>query len=85
MYWRSAYCQEALEEFMQLEGQGVGSDKSKCPMCSESKGPGHAIYRCEECLGTYLECQECVVERHGHNPFHIIQVITFPFYGLMLN
>ncbi|PBK62356.1 hypothetical protein ARMSODRAFT_895754, partial [Armillaria solidipes] len=63
------YRQEALEEFMRLEGQCAGSNESECPTCSQSKGPGRAIYHCEECLATYLECQECVVERHADTPF----------------
>ncbi|KAK0494232.1 hypothetical protein EDD18DRAFT_1107263 [Armillaria luteobubalina] len=66
LYWMQGYHQEALEEFMRLEGCGDWAHLSE--YCGREP-----VFRCEECLGMVLECQQCVVERHRQTPFHVIQ------------
>ncbi|PBK66203.1 hypothetical protein ARMSODRAFT_1021793 [Armillaria solidipes] len=53
--------QETLLEFMRLEDR------------VHLAAVGLAAFRCEDCLGTLLECQSCVVTRHQRLPLHIIQ------------
>ncbi|PBK63779.1 hypothetical protein ARMSODRAFT_893876, partial [Armillaria solidipes] len=69
------YRQEALLEFMRLEGRGDCGRLTYCPSClrTDSVEPGSPLYRCEECLGTKLECGECILRHHGRQPFHAIQ------------
>ncbi|KAK0444170.1 hypothetical protein EV421DRAFT_1903278 [Armillaria borealis] len=73
LYWMQAYRQEALEEFMRLEGRGNSSRLVECMSCLGREHATEPIFRCKECLGMCLECQDCVVERHRQTPFHIIQ------------
>ncbi|PBK59706.1 hypothetical protein ARMSODRAFT_991083 [Armillaria solidipes] len=69
--------QETLLEFMRLEGRGDFADNTRCSSCRDGSyydvAAGEALFRCEECLGTVLECQSCVVTKHQRLPFHIIQ------------
>lgn len=41
-----------------------------CPGCGIAEG----TFRCPQCFDTRLLCQECLVERHVVNPFHIVEV-----------
>lgn len=72
--------QQFLDEFVRLEGRGDYL-KGACESCRPSHGelescsvPGHAIYTCEDCFGTFMECRECILSTHRRLPFHRVKV-----------
>jgi hypothetical protein len=36
------------------------------------------LFRCDQC-GDFLQCEECVLERHQLNPLHCLRVCFFIF------
>ncbi|PBK81354.1 hypothetical protein ARMGADRAFT_1039397 [Armillaria gallica] len=70
------FFQDTLMEFICVEGRGNTPGHLCCLSCQDSiyqLAPGEARYQCEDCLGTMLVCQVCVVTSHQHLPLHIIQ------------
>ena len=61
--------QEFLDEMIRLEGRGEAAE-SGCATC----GAPEAVYGCEDCWGTWLECEQCVVNNHSRLPFHRLKV-----------
>ncbi|KAK0493815.1 hypothetical protein EDD18DRAFT_1016043, partial [Armillaria luteobubalina] len=66
------YRQETLDEFIRLEGRGDSDAQEFCLSC-HSKSPRPPLFRCRDCLGTSLECGECMVAKHHNNPFHVLE------------
>ncbi|KDQ31598.1 hypothetical protein PLEOSDRAFT_1036768, partial [Pleurotus ostreatus PC15] len=59
-----------VEEFLRLEGRGdIGTSPIICHECREAEG----TFRCPQCFNTRLSCQNCLIERHRTNPFHIVE------------
>jgi len=76
LQWRDYSRELALEEMLRLEGRGDYAG-SPCGGCSAPC----PLYRCKDCFGGELLCQECMLSKHQHNPFHTIEVsiFTHPF------
>ncbi|KAG1833671.1 hypothetical protein DFJ58DRAFT_869463 [Suillus subalutaceus] len=67
-----------LLEFIRLEGRGDYASRETCQGHSECESePG---YRCRDCFGTELYCQECIVNRHRENPLHKIEFWNGSFF-----
>ncbi|RDX42700.1 hypothetical protein OH76DRAFT_1362279 [Lentinus brumalis] len=63
------YREQYLDEVLRLEGRAWARTTSQCPRC----GKAAPSYRCAECTGGDIFCQECVVQIHAHLPLHRIQ------------
>ena len=60
--WASNHRQTYLDEMMRHDGlAGVHT----CAKCHQD-----GVYKCKECFGFQLLCQDCFVERHVHLPLH---------------
>ncbi|KAH7906396.1 hypothetical protein BJ138DRAFT_1016290, partial [Hygrophoropsis aurantiaca] len=57
-----------LSEFLRLDGRGDFTEDA-CS-CSPQK---RAVYRCKDCFGLRLQCQDCIVLGHATNPLHRIE------------
>jgi hypothetical protein len=68
--WLHSHRQLCLDEMMRHEGLGTSSGTPLCEDC----GAASAVYRCLECAGSYLNCQDCLVRAHGRSPLHRIEV-----------
>lgn len=75
--------QEYLDEFIRLEGRGDHTG-STCSGCRERFGEGgmdgvsgDAVFTCEDCFGTFMECASCILMSHRRLPFHRVQVRLF--------
>jgi hypothetical protein len=73
LQWRDHSRETALDELLRLEGRGLYAE-SPCGGCSSP----YPLYRCTDCFGGQLFCQECIVSMHRRSPFHIIEVSS-PF------
>lgn len=82
--------QETLEEMVRLEGLGSRTTSSEapaslaCKFCNDGLRemvPGEAVYRCDDCWGTFLECWSCIWRGHQRNPLHRIQVRRLIFFA----
>jgi hypothetical protein len=62
--------EEYLRELIRHEGRGDAMGQVHCATCTT----GEARYRCRDCLGQDMYCQDCVVLRHRENPCHRLQV-----------
>jgi len=81
LQWRDHSRDLALDEMLWLKGRGLYAD-SPCGGCSAHR----PLYRCTDCFGGQLFCQECTVSMHWRCPFHIIEVsYSFFLYQEMLN
>ncbi|KAK0219931.1 hypothetical protein IW262DRAFT_1448408 [Armillaria fumosa] len=56
--------QETLDEFIA---------QNHCLSCRRVKDSGLPLFRCQDCLGTSLQCRECTVAQHRDNPFHVLK------------
>lgn len=65
-----------LDACLILEGRGRFYDSSACgnPKCCSEPGYSSPTFRCLDCFGNGLLCQECIVSLHHINPLHRIQV-----------
>ncbi|KAJ6467623.1 hypothetical protein C8R47DRAFT_942443, partial [Mycena vitilis] len=53
-----------------LRRDGWGAAPSVCPRCKDAtKSPE---YRCQECAGGLVLCEECCADRHLDDPLHVI-------------
>jgi len=68
LQWRDLSHEMALEEMLRLEGRGVYAGLP-CGECSSTP-----LYRCTDCFGGELFCQQCTLAMHRRSPFHIIEV-----------
>jgi hypothetical protein len=63
-----------LQELLRLDGRaGLGGN---CGLC-HAEGPE---YRCEDCFGGSIFCQQCTVNLHACMPLHRIEVRIFPIF-----
>ncbi|KAJ7653714.1 hypothetical protein DFH06DRAFT_1270103 [Mycena polygramma] len=62
-----------LHELTRLEGCGEASEEVTDEAVKPTRCPA---YRCRDCFGGILYCQECCVRRHAENPLHIIEKWT---------
>lgn len=68
--WRESR-NEVLAEM--IRGKGRGSfTTDRCPSCEDPEA--NAAYRCMDCFTPCLVCRNCVVNRHGDNPLHHLEV-----------
>ncbi|KAJ7025057.1 hypothetical protein C8F04DRAFT_1269664 [Mycena alexandri] len=58
---------EYLRVLLRLEGAG-DADLAPCPCCKERP----ATFRCKQCFGDEMYCQECTVQMHAKHPLHVI-------------
>ncbi|KAH7903909.1 hypothetical protein BJ138DRAFT_1019877, partial [Hygrophoropsis aurantiaca] len=58
-----------LDELLRLEGRGSGVLTPQCSCCHQVEG----TYRCEDCFGTELTCQSCLVSSHTRTPLHRVE------------
>ncbi|THU93273.1 hypothetical protein K435DRAFT_670546, partial [Dendrothele bispora CBS 962.96] len=65
------YRDEYLAELLHLEGRGDFS-LEVCPVCG-LENDEEIAYRCLDCLGGDLKCQDCCVKEHQSHPLHIIE------------
>ena len=66
--WSRLDREDYLSELLRLEGRcGVSEN---CLSCRRQP----AQFRCDDCFGLGMYCQECVVVRHGNNPLHRLKV-----------
>ncbi len=61
---------EYLQELLRREGRG---DFATTPCPCGSAG-SHAEYRCEDCYGDRLYCQQCISGYHLKHPLHRVRV-----------
>ncbi|KAL1740910.1 hypothetical protein HDZ31DRAFT_85158 [Schizophyllum fasciatum] len=62
--------QEYLDEALLWESRGNQRYTAKCRDCDHPA----PRYRCrDECMGRWLFCQSCIVQRHAHTPLHWIE------------
>lgn len=67
--WRDQF----LQEILRLEG--LGGRSLQCTVCS-----GSASFRCQDCFGLDLFCQDCLLEIHARQPCHRVEVcICLPY------
>ncbi|KAH7909277.1 hypothetical protein BJ138DRAFT_1115126 [Hygrophoropsis aurantiaca] len=67
---RSGYREEFLLEDLMLEGRsGAGLNLCSCG----SLDPRERLYRCDDCFGIEMLCQECCVVAHKRLPLHAIK------------
>ena len=66
--WSKLDREDYLSELLRLEGQCGVSDV--CPGCKLQA----AGFRCEDCFGLHMYCQECTVTRHSEHPLHRLRV-----------
>jgi hypothetical protein len=52
-----------------MEGRGNFIDAA-CALCGDKQ----PIYRCQLCTFGRLLCKKCIIETHGLNPLHVIEV-----------
>ncbi|KAJ8584343.1 hypothetical protein M405DRAFT_866304 [Rhizopogon salebrosus TDB-379] len=65
-----------LLEFLRHEGRGDHASATTCWKCHLDL----PRFRCTDCLGTELYCQNCIVASHAENPVHRIQEWTDSFF-----
>ena len=64
-----------------LRGDGCGAASTElCPGCRSPSRPPR--FRCRECAGGLLFCQECCVQQRAENPLHKISVRSFTLGGV---
>ncbi|KAF7968821.1 hypothetical protein HWV62_29262 [Athelia sp. TMB] len=63
--------QTYVDELLRAEGLGETSQTTSCPYCSPDC-QNEAKFKCEDCHGGTLACQQCLVERHEFLPLHRI-------------
>ncbi|THU93004.1 hypothetical protein K435DRAFT_671013, partial [Dendrothele bispora CBS 962.96] len=63
-----------LAAFMTLKGRGQNISPT-CQFCATSKSQDTKppLYRCRECHGQCLMCEDCIVSQHWANPLHRIE------------
>ncbi|KAJ7357933.1 hypothetical protein DFH08DRAFT_648781, partial [Mycena albidolilacea] len=67
--WKHSSRDRYVLEFLCHDGCGDASS-TLCPGCQNpERRPG---YRCRECKGALLFCQQCCVKRHLEHPLHLI-------------
>jgi hypothetical protein len=66
-----------LLELIRLEGRGDYASRETCQGHSECTS--EPAYRCQDCFGTELYCQVCIINRHRENPLHKIEVRTLVY------
>ncbi|KAJ7825807.1 hypothetical protein B0H14DRAFT_3088537 [Mycena olivaceomarginata] len=54
---------------LQLKGRGPWWSQG----CAQCHHP-NPIWRCEDCFGNRLMCEACIIEKHLHEPLHLLQV-----------
>ncbi|KAJ7678464.1 hypothetical protein B0H14DRAFT_2423303, partial [Mycena olivaceomarginata] len=69
--WKEYSRDRYLLEFLRHDGCR-DADQDLCPGCKNSACS--PAYRCHECKGGVLFCQECCVSHHLENPLHIVEV-----------
>ncbi|KAI0686696.1 hypothetical protein C8T65DRAFT_590939 [Cerioporus squamosus] len=58
-----------LDAVLRHEGRGWARTATACVRCEQ-----HApAFRCKECVGGDMLCQECLVDTHAHLPLHRVQ------------
>ncbi|KAG6836043.1 hypothetical protein H0H93_012007 [Arthromyces matolae] len=67
--WKDSYRDAYLDSLLTLDGRGRFVGKG-CVGCGE-KTTG---YRCLDCHGRRMICEECVIERHQREPTHRLEV-----------
>ncbi|KAG1844600.1 hypothetical protein F4604DRAFT_1884427 [Suillus subluteus] len=67
-----------LLEHIRLEGHGDYAFRETCQGHNECTY--EPVYRCQDCFGTELYCQECTVNRHRENPLHKIEFWNGSFF-----
>ncbi|KAG2136089.1 uncharacterized protein EDB93DRAFT_1242432 [Suillus bovinus] len=67
-----------LLEFIRLEGHGNYASRETCQ--GHSKCTSEPGYHCQDCFGTELYCQECIVNRHRKNPLYKIEFWNGSFF-----
>ncbi|KAG1844094.1 hypothetical protein C8R48DRAFT_750896 [Suillus tomentosus] len=69
----AGYREEFLLEDLRLEGRGdAGLLACSCGRLDGSNYPISSLFRCEECFGRDILCQECCLDRHKRLPLHVI-------------
>jgi len=64
LVWSRLDREDYLSELLRLEGRcGVSEN---CLSCRRQP----ARFRCDDCFGLGMYCQECIVVCHGNNPLH---------------
>ncbi|KAJ7346456.1 hypothetical protein DFH08DRAFT_700973 [Mycena albidolilacea] len=58
-----------LMQLLRRDGCGDASSEL-CPGCADVHRPPR--YRCQECAGGLLLCQECCLDKHVEHPLHVI-------------
>jgi hypothetical protein len=58
---------------MQRHGRGVLQGQP-CPTCPRNSQNIDPEFRCSDCFGGRLLCQDCMVRVHEHSPLHHIEV-----------
>ncbi|KAG2108890.1 uncharacterized protein F5147DRAFT_745615 [Suillus discolor] len=72
---RASYREEFLLEDLRLEGHGdAGLLACSCGRLDESNYPISSLFRCEECFGRDMLCQECCLDCHKRLPLHVINI-----------
>ncbi|KAG1866481.1 hypothetical protein C8R48DRAFT_747671 [Suillus tomentosus] len=59
--------QAFLDETLRLEGRGNAGISCCCGLAAP-------LFRCRDCFGTQMFCQECVLQSHTNNPLHRIDM-----------
>lgn len=70
--------QTYLDELLRIEGLGEANQPPNCPCCPpESAREGK--FKCEDCFGGALLCEQCIVGRHNLLPLH--RILVSPIYS----
>ncbi|KAG2126046.1 hypothetical protein DEU56DRAFT_916197 [Suillus clintonianus] len=67
------YREEFLLEDQRLEGRGGAGLLCSCKRLDENNHPIPSLFRCEECFGRDIVCQECCLDHHKRLPLHVIK------------
>ena len=72
------YREEYLLEELRLESRGdAAEDEGFC--CETDAEPNERLFRCEDCFGVELLCQNCCLAAHKRHPLHNVKVCSFTY------
>ncbi|KAJ7715173.1 hypothetical protein DFH07DRAFT_872702 [Mycena maculata] len=68
--------QHFLDEMLRREGLGNAMHERGCSCCKIPWDSRSRRFRCRDC-GVFVQCMDCVLERHRLTPLHKLQVYVF--------
>ena len=70
MTWSQAFQDQYVDALLSAESRGHHLDRCDNISC-QALNP---MFRCRDCFGRWLYCQDCILQRYRTNPLHWIEV-----------